>query len=286
MCNRCTYLGVRCNDKKMNNEKLSKKVILREVGISATKGAIGAIPFVGTALNEAIFESRGRIKQERVNKFIEMLQDFMRTVSEESINFQHLKSDEFSDIFESILKRIAYTRSEEKMKRFRKVLISEMQNPSDTDFTETFLDIISRLEEVQIKILRDIRIATKNCGGIHEKVYKIQNEIKKHEVQLKKELGHQENGFANNVPSEQKFIAKKKSIARKKMQILIENQKYYNSDVYGIEHSQYKFYVQDLISKALLQERLIPRNGKEPPVTQIIEISNYGEEFLNFLEEK
>lgn len=270
----------------MNNKKLSKKVILREVGISATKGAIGAIPFVGTVLNEVIFESRGRIKQERVNKFIEMLQDFMGTVSEESINFQHLKSDEFSDIFESILKRIAYTRSEEKMKRFRKVLVSEMQNPSDTDFTETFLDIISRLEEVQIKILRDIRFATKNCGGVHEKIYKIQNEIKKHKVQLKKELEYRKNGFANNVLTEQKFIAEKEAFVRNKMQILIENQKYYNSDAYGVTHSQYKFYVQDLISKALLQERLIPRNGKEPPVTQIIEISNYGEGFLNFLEEK
>ena len=171
----------------MENENTNKKVILREVGISVTKGAIGAIPIVGTVLNEAIFESRGRIKQDRINKFIKMLQDFMETVSEETIDFNHLKSDEFSDIFESILKRVAYTRSEEKMKRFKKILVSEMQNPSNTDFTETFLDIISRLEEVQIKILQGMKIATKKCEGLHEKVFKLQNEVKEHKIQLKKE---------------------------------------------------------------------------------------------------
>lgn len=269
----------------MEKESLNKKIILREVGISATKGAIGAIPFVGTALNEAIFESRGRIKQDRVNRFIHMLQEFMETVSEEDVDFEHLKSDEFSDIFESILKRVAYTRSEEKMKRFRKVLVSEMQSPTDTDFTETFLDIISRLEEIQIRILRDIKIATKNCGGLHEKVFKIQNEIKAHKTQLKKETEHQKNGYANNVSREQKNIADKTSIVRRDLKKLADNQKYYNSEVYGIEFSQYSFYVQDLISKALLQERLIPRNGKEPPVTKLIEITTYGDEFLKYIKE-
>jgi len=270
----------------MKSESTNKKIILREVGISATKGAIGAIPFVGTALNEAIFESRGRIKQERVNKFIKMLQEFMDTVSEEDIDFEHLKSDEFSDIFESILKRIVYTRSEEKLKRFRKVLVSEMQNPSDTDFTETFLDMISRLEEVQIKILKDIRITTKNCGGLHERVFKLQNEIQAHKTQLKKELEHQKNGFANSVSREQKNISEKNTLLKTNLNILADNQQFNNSKAYGIEFSQYSFYLQDLISKALLQERLIPRYGKEPPVTKIIEITTYGEEFLKYIEEE
>lgn len=269
----------------MNKENTDKKLILREVGISVTKGAIGAIPFVGTVLNEVIFESRGRIKQERVNKFIKILQEFMGTVSEDDIDFEHLKSEEFSDIFESILKRITYTRSEEKMKRFRKVLISEMQNPSNTDFTETFLDIISRLEEVQIKILQDIKKATKNCGGLHEEIFKLQNEIKSHKAQLKKELEHQKSGYANNVSQEKTSISAKTKIINSELRILANNQQVYNHKVYGIEFSQYSFYVQDLISKALLQERLIPTNGKEPPVTKIIEITIYGEEFLKYIEE-
>ncbi|WP_427339603.1 hypothetical protein [Caloranaerobacter sp. DY30410] len=46
------------------------KEIMKESGISILKGLIGAIPVVGTALNEAIFECRSRVKQKRVNNFI------------------------------------------------------------------------------------------------------------------------------------------------------------------------------------------------------------------------
>lgn len=268
----------------MERKSTGQEIIIREVGISVTKGAIGAIPFVGTALNESLFECRARIKQERVNKFIKMLQEFMVTVSDKDIDFKHLKSDEFSDIFESILKRVAYTRSEEKMKRFRKVLVSEMQNPTNTDFTETFLDIISRLEEVQIKILKDIRIATKNCSKHHEKVFNLQNEIQAHKTQLQEELEQQKNGNANNVSREQKNISEKNSLVKNSLSILADNQQFYNSMAYGIEVSQYSFYIQDLTSKALLQERLIPINGKVPPVAKIIEITTYGEEFLKYIE--
>lgn len=269
----------------MEDEKLNKKIILREAGLSATKVAIDAIPFVGTALNEIIFESRGRIKQDRINNFIKMLQEYMENVSEDEINFQHLKSEEFSDIFESILKRITHTRSEEKMKRFRKVLVSEMQSPSDTDFTETFLDIISRLEEVQIKILKDIKVVTENCKGLHELVFKLQNEIMSHRTQLREQLERQEKGYANNVRKEEEEISTKSLILQESLEKLSGNQKYYNSEVNGISFSQYSFYIQDLISKALLQERLIPINGKEPPVEKIIEITTYGIEFLKFIEE-
>ena len=130
-----------------------------------------------------------------------------------------------------------------------------------------------------------IKIATKNCGGLHEKIFKLQNEIKTHKVQLKKESEYQKKHLAHSVGSVQKNITNKTFTVRRTLKVLTDNQKFYNSEMYGIETSQYSFYVQDLISKALLQERLIPRNGKEPSVTKLIEITTYGEEFLKYLEE-
>lgn len=255
-------------------KKEDKKVVLKEVGTSITKGTIGAIPYVGTILNEFFFDTRGRIKQNRINRFLKMLQNYMESVSENYFDFEHIKSEEFGDIFESILNRITKTRSEEKMKRFKKVLISEMHNPSNTEFIETFLDIISRLEEIQIKILQDIQIATENCGGLHEKVYKLQNEI---------------NFFSNKKQKSNKdelILSEKNDILRRTLNTLATNQKYYDPRNYGLDLSQYQFYTQDLISKALLHERLIPRNKIEPAVTKIIEISTYGKEFLHFIEDK
>lgn len=260
----------------MKNE--STNILIREIEISATKSAIGAIPYVGTLLNEVIFDGRGRIKQERINKFIRMLQEYMESASEEIIDFEYIKSDKFSDIFESILKRVTNIRSEEKMKRFKKILISEMQNPSESDFIEIFLDIVSRLEDMQISILKDIKIATKNCGGLHEKVFKLQNEISFQKTKKNKTLNSLD---GNN----QIIISEKNNELKKALKILASNQKYYDSSIYNIDQNQYMFYIQDLISKALLQERLIPRYGKEPPVIKIIEISTYGEEFLHFIED-
>ena len=40
------------------------EVVIKEVGISVAKAGLGAIPFVGTALNEVIFDC-GRLKQKR-----------------------------------------------------------------------------------------------------------------------------------------------------------------------------------------------------------------------------
>jgi hypothetical protein len=259
-----------------------ERLITKEVQTSIIKGVIGEIPYIGSVLNEVIYESRARIKQERINKFISLLHDYMCNVSIDSIDFEYVKSDDFSDLFESVLKRVALTKSEEKMRRFKKVLVSEIQNPTRTDFVETFLDIITRLDEVQIKILNDIKIATKNCGGLHEKVFKLQDEISKIENDLS------QNKKSDNerliVLSLQQSKTEKENRLKILLNILVDNQRYYNSDNYGITHNQYVFYLQDLISKALLQERLIPRKIKAPFVTKIIELTTYGDEFLNFIQ--
>lgn len=130
-----------------------EKIIIQEVGISIAKGVMGGIPFVGTALNEVIFDGRGRVKQERINSFILELTKYMKEVTENQINYEYIKSDEFGDIFESIMKRVVYNKCTEKMHRFKTILVGNMINPSYTDYSETFLDIVAKINEKQIEIL-------------------------------------------------------------------------------------------------------------------------------------
>lgn len=49
----------------------------KEVGISIVKSLFNAIPYVGTALKEAAFEGRRKIKQNRHNTFTELLTEFL-----------------------------------------------------------------------------------------------------------------------------------------------------------------------------------------------------------------
>jgi|LSQX01.3.fsa_nt_gb hypothetical protein len=59
--------------------------------LSATKSALGAIPIVGALLNEVVFDYRGRIKQERCNRFINELAIYMADVNETDIDIPFIK---------------------------------------------------------------------------------------------------------------------------------------------------------------------------------------------------
>mgnify|MGYP002410000489 CR=1 FL=1 len=46
-----------------------------------------------------------------------------------------------------------YNRSEERLHRFKKILVNQMVSPHESDWAETFLDLVSKLNETQIEIL-------------------------------------------------------------------------------------------------------------------------------------
>lgn len=218
---------------------------IKEVGIAVFKGLLGAVPYAGTALNECLFETRGRIKQKRINTFIEELSKYMAIIDGNHINFEFIKSEEFGDIFESILKRVAYNRSTEKLHRFKKILANQMVSPKETVFTETFLDLVQRLEEQQINILMHYR-------GLHSG-----------EIDRQKQLPDR-NVIDANIEEDVK----------------VPN--YMRPEYFGLDEVQYQFFIQDLISKALLIDDSMNRLGTRP--FEVLEISQFGLQFLEFLE--
>jgi hypothetical protein len=76
----------------------------KEYGLSVLKGVIGAVPYVGTALNEIIFDARSRLKEDRLNSFFAEVAEEVERLSEESIDHDYLKSEEFSDLIEGRLR--------------------------------------------------------------------------------------------------------------------------------------------------------------------------------------
>jgi hypothetical protein len=130
-------------------DEISKK----QLAISVAKAAVGAVPWLGPSLNEAFFDYRSRVKQQRINAFLADLMAQLEHYETGSQDFEHLQSDAFGDFFESVLRKVAENRSSEKISRFKGVLVKEVRSPSQTDFTETFLDIISKVNETEIAIL-------------------------------------------------------------------------------------------------------------------------------------
>ncbi|MGW8825316.1 hypothetical protein ACWGNU_24650 [Paenibacillus lautus] len=225
---------------------MDTKDIVKSTGISLTKGAIGAIPYVGTLLNEIFFENRGRLKQERVNRFIEELKIYIsKEVNQNQFDFDYIKSEQFSDLFESIIFRISQNRSEEKLHRLKKVLVNQMTSPYETDYTETFLDIASKINEKQIEILNTHR---------------------------KAEYGQ--------IKNEDKLLDR--GILDANHTVEVSN--FRDNEYYKLEKAQYMFYVQDLVSKSLLLDDSINRLSTRPYT--ILKITAFGIEFLRFIENR
>src|SRR5215471_13023112 len=78
----------------------------REYALGVIKGAIGAIPFVGTLLNEVAFEARSRVKQRRLEAFFGEVAQSVRELSEAKIDREYLASEEFSDLFEDVATKV------------------------------------------------------------------------------------------------------------------------------------------------------------------------------------
>lgn len=226
---------------------------LKEVLIGITKAGFSALPYAGGALNEALFEVRGRIAQKRINDFVESLLAHINNLGF-TLDEDTIISEEFNDIYAAIIKRVVDTRNEHKLKIFRDILISGSTTTYQSDFNETFLDLVTRLDFIEIEILKLFEHTGRSGSMDVSEVY---------------------SGSVSMVTS-----------ASYKEKI-IEKIKEESSRLSTIEaHGKYEFYICDLISKALLVDtKTIGNTYKdlEKEGLTILYITDFGKEFIRFI---
>lgn len=268
--------------------ELNKKEIVKEGGISTLKGLIGAIPFAGTAINEAVFEARGRIKQNRINTFIENLGEYLNQFKEEDLNLEQIKNDDFGDFFEELIIKVSKTRSESKRKAFQTLLANQLVNPSPIDFAELILGTISSLQEKQIPILYKLydhydSPYTTYKGiliGQERELARIEKELKKEYWQLD---SAEDAMFVDEIKDlENKIETVKKEIKESKA-IVEENKEPYLAKTYDCENYEFYFLIQDLVNKGLLVDLGMKYNA-EP--FDLVEITSLGMELIDTLKDQ
>lgn len=144
----------------VSTTSLPKKTYVMKSTESVVRGILGAIPYVGTALNEAIFDFRARLKQERLEKFVEELAGILQTLESDKIDTAYIQSEEFVDFLEDVLIRATKIRAEEKRRKLAAVLAGRLQHAKSTSFDDRFLDLLLSLTEVQVRILDEHLRAT------------------------------------------------------------------------------------------------------------------------------
>ena len=139
----------------VSTTSLPAEVYVKKSTEVVARGLVGAIPYVGTLLNGAIFEGRARLKQERLEKFVEYLADSLQTLESYRIDVAYIQSAEFVDFLEDVLIRAAKVRAEEKRKKLAAVLAGRLQYAGGTLFDDRFLDLLIDLSDIQVRILAE-----------------------------------------------------------------------------------------------------------------------------------
>jgi len=241
-----------------------------EIKNSVTRALFSLInvPILGPALTE-IFDFRGKLKQKRLNQFTELLENYFSNHT--GINLESFQTTEFSDLFESVLKRVVLTNSDEKMRMFKDVLINQLQNPKQSiNESEIYLSLITELTEIEIKILFEYRQFIKS----------FQPEIKE-----LNQLEHRQNileGIADKSPEgyNSELLDIQTQVGQKQKK-LNELQNIYKHDHFGIDKDQFLFYKQRLFSKGLLVDNGIGSIGGKPFNT--MGITQFGVQFIDYI---
>ncbi|MEF3355816.1 hypothetical protein PV403_22040 [Paenibacillus sp. GYB006] len=226
----------------------------KEIFTSIFKGTISAIPYVGGGLNELLFEYKSRIAQRRINVFVE---SFLMHLSTLGLEYDErvIRSDEFIDIYFAVIKRVIETKSEYKLKIYRDILISGLNTDYQSDFKETFLDLVSRLDYIEIEILK-----------LYEKTGR-------------EGSTDTNKGFNKCIVSELTSASYKERIFK-----IIKSEVEHLSTI-EIE-GRYEFYISDLISKSLLLDKKTISNTYEDMRREgftMLYITDFGKEFIQFI---
>jgi len=143
-------------ERKLPSEILNSRPEIKETETAVLKGAIGAIPMVGTLINEILFESTNRVYQTRVNETVEILKEKISEIELSKVNSEYLRGPDFFDFTNELFKNIIKARSKEKKEALSKMYIESFIKESkfETDVIRLFMNFVTELSLVQINILK------------------------------------------------------------------------------------------------------------------------------------
>ncbi|MFA6332834.1 MAG: hypothetical protein WCX22_07780 [Methanoregula sp.] len=212
-------IWVRCKFLKLNDDEI--KIFTTETTSAVFDIVVSQAPVIGP-IAVRLSETGERIRQQQINTFLENFVSALMKIDRDQINWTRFKSDDYYFMIHSVTERVHHTTAKEKIIRFREILIKDLQTTYHSDFKETYLDLILRLNEDQIKILRTFRTQYNEYGPFirDESPSDEQNE----QIRLKYE----------SLPKEKDF---------------------------QFNHDLYFFYILDMISKSLLYDDGMGRFG-------------------------
>lgn len=258
------------------------EVSFNQISESLIKTMFSLVPFGGQALNEVFYDLRGRIKQERLNDFSALLVEYFDKHG--PFEYKSLNAVEFSDLFESVIYRVAHNGSIEKQHRFRDILVGYLENPDrDLDHSGTFLELISTLNEPSIGILKYYALYDHDWRQNEADSLIVGDQITKATNELDREKKLRDQGYANSTDA---AANKVRELYQQMEQVEDEKQRlsiYTGAEFYHLSADNFLYLKQILISKALLTDHAVGSIGYQPFLDMRITV--FGKQFITYIKE-
>lgn len=141
-------------------QKLSNKYI----DSSLLRALIQAVPYAGGSLDTLMSESGQKFKEQRIENLLGHLSKEIEKIGSKQPVPNNSNSEELYDMMLFALEKSTRTRSEEKRKRFAKILANQISSPIDWDVADSIIRIISELSEPHIRLLQ-LALDVPSCQG-------------------------------------------------------------------------------------------------------------------------
>jgi len=236
-----------------------RSIVRREVATAAAKALIGAVPYVGTALNEALFETRSRIKQERLHRFFALLREYFLEHGISDAYLERCGTEQFGDLLESVLLQVQRTRSRKKVIWFRNLLVNQISPGHAVDHgdPELLSSILATLSDTEVVILDRMRLTSEN-GSWEANARQLRSKARLRRLLMDVDM-YRNTGRAVDelVQAEMRYhealstetTGTTPSIALKECAPL------FTCEYYGISEEEFRYCLQHLVSSALLADR-------------------------------
>jgi hypothetical protein len=137
---------VKCKLLKLDDNEI--EILTNETTNAVTDSLISLTPVIGPIVIR-LNETGQRIEQQQINVFLKNFVSALMKIKKDEINWTRFKSDDFYFMIHSVTERVHHTTVKEKIHRFREILIKDLKATYYSDFKETYLDLILRLNEDQ-----------------------------------------------------------------------------------------------------------------------------------------
>jgi len=137
---------------------LSRGFVDNEYFKTVFKIGVSGIPFIGTALNEALYDAPSRMHQERLERFLFILTEQAKKLGADFDLFDQNKKEIFTEITNKVFIEASKTKSDLKLKTFASILTKSINVDLDKEaerYTRN-IDMVASLTEIEMQFLTNL----------------------------------------------------------------------------------------------------------------------------------